>query len=48
VLLDVVSIYVRDDLYSDGIIDQARIDSVGKMGGDGYYIAAEYNELGRP
>lgn len=48
VLLDVVSIYVRDDLYSDGIINQTHIDSVGKMGGDGYYINAEYTELGRP
>ena len=48
VLLDVTSVYVRDDLYSDGIINQAQIDSVGKMGGDGYYIASNYVELERP
>ena len=48
VLLDVVSVYVHDNLYSEGIIDQAQIDSVGKMGGDGYYIAAQYTELERP
>ncbi|MCS5594960.1 MAG: hypothetical protein NZ730_10525 [Porticoccaceae bacterium] len=48
VLLDVTSVYVRDDLYSDGMINQARLDSVGKMGGDGYYVSAEYVEIDRP
>jgi flavin reductase (DIM6/NTAB) family NADH-FMN oxidoreductase RutF len=48
VLLDVTSVYVRDDLYSDGMINQERLDSVGKMGGDGYYVSAKYVEIDRP
>lgn len=48
VFLDVKSINVCDDLYIDGTIDQARINSVGKMGGDGYYMSEKYLELGRP
>ena len=48
VLLDVKSIYVRDDLYRDGLVDQKSIDSVGKMGGDGYSHTSEYVELNRP
>ena len=48
VLLDVISVYVRDDLFAGGIIDQTRIDSVGKMGGDGYRIEAKHVELDRP
>ena len=48
VLLDVKSVYVRDDLYIDGSINQALIDSVGKMGGDGYSLTPEYIELNRP
>jgi flavin reductase (DIM6/NTAB) family NADH-FMN oxidoreductase RutF len=48
VLLDVKSVYVRDDLYIDGGINQQLIDSVGKMGGDGYSTTSKYVELDRP
>ncbi len=48
VMLDVKSVYVRDDLYDDGLINQALIDSVGKMGGDGYSLTSDYLELDRP
>lgn len=48
VLLDVKSIYVNDELLNDTIIDQKAIDSVGKMGGDGYALTREYLELARP
>lgn len=48
VMLDVKSVYVRDDLYDDGLINQALIDSVGKMGGDGYSRTSDYLELERP
>lgn len=48
ILLDVKSIYVKDELYKDGMIDQARIDSVGKMGGDGYSSTQNYLALERP
>ncbi|MFQ3322223.1 MAG: flavin reductase (DIM6/NTAB) family NADH-FMN oxidoreductase RutF [Pseudomonadales bacterium] len=48
VLLDVKSVYVRDDLYMNGRIDQALIDTVGKMGGDTYLANTGYLELNRP
>jgi flavin reductase (DIM6/NTAB) family NADH-FMN oxidoreductase RutF len=48
VLLDVKSVYVRDDLYNDGNINQELIDSVGKMGGDGFSLSSKYIELKRP
>jgi flavin reductase (DIM6/NTAB) family NADH-FMN oxidoreductase RutF len=48
VLLDVKSVYVRDDLYSDEGINQVLIDSVGKMGGDGYSPTSNYIALNRP
>lgn len=48
VLLDVKSVYVRDDLYNDGSINQELIDSVGKMGGDGFSYTTKYVELKRP
>jgi flavin reductase (DIM6/NTAB) family NADH-FMN oxidoreductase RutF len=48
VLLDVKYIYVRDDLYTDEHINQELVDSVGKMGGDGYTHNGKYVELGRP
>jgi flavin reductase (DIM6/NTAB) family NADH-FMN oxidoreductase RutF len=48
VLLDVKSVYVRDDLYSDEGINQVLIDSVGKMGGDGYSLTSSYLALNRP
>ena len=48
ILLDVKCIYVRDDLYQNGVIDQQRIDSVGKMGGDHFSLTTENVELTRP
>lgn len=48
ILLDVKSVYVRDDLYSDDGINQALIDSVGKMGGDGYSHTSHCVSLNRP
>jgi flavin reductase (DIM6/NTAB) family NADH-FMN oxidoreductase RutF len=47
-LLDVKFIYVRDDLYDNGIINQQLIDSVGKMGGDHFSSTAESFTLQRP
>lgn len=48
VLLDVKSVYVRDDLYIEGAINQELIDTVGKMGGDGYSLKPKYVALNRP
>ena len=48
ILLDVKSVYVRNDLYVDGTIDQTLIDSVGKMGGDYYSLTSNRVELNRP
>jgi flavin reductase (DIM6/NTAB) family NADH-FMN oxidoreductase RutF len=48
VLLDVKSVYVRDDLYTDEGINQELIDSVGKMGGDSYSPTTNYVALNRP
>ena len=48
VLLDVNYIYVRDDLYTNDEINQELVDSVGKMGGNGYTHSGNYVELLRP
>jgi flavin reductase (DIM6/NTAB) family NADH-FMN oxidoreductase RutF len=48
VLLDVKSVYIRDDLYIDECIDQELIDSIGKMGGDGYCLTSNNVALNRP
>ncbi|TWX55142.1 flavin reductase family protein [Colwellia hornerae] len=48
VLLDVKFVYVRDDLYSDEGINQVMLDSVGKMGGDGFSLTSAYVALERP
>ena len=49
VLLDVLSIFVRDDLLNDdGAIKQPLLDSVGKMGGDWYAKTMDLFELKRP
>ncbi|WP_067098478.1 flavin reductase family protein [Marinomonas atlantica] len=48
VLLDVVSVFVSDDLYQDGNIDQQALGSVGKMGGDFYSFTKELTALTRP
>jgi flavin reductase (DIM6/NTAB) family NADH-FMN oxidoreductase RutF len=48
ILLDVKFIYVRDDLYKNGNIDQQLVDSVGKMGGDHFSLTSKNVELNRP
>jgi flavin reductase (DIM6/NTAB) family NADH-FMN oxidoreductase RutF len=48
ILLDVKFVYVRDDLYNDGNINQNLIDSVGKMGGDHFNFTSKNVELKRP
>jgi flavin reductase (DIM6/NTAB) family NADH-FMN oxidoreductase RutF len=48
ILLDVKCVYVRDDLYKDGSIDQHLLDSVGKMGGDHFAYTSNMVELTRP
>jgi len=48
ILLDVKFVYVRDDLYNDGNIDQKLIESVGKMGGDYFSFTTNHVELKRP
>ena len=48
ILLDVKFVYVRDDLYGNGLIDQQLVDSVGKLGGDSFSLTSEKIELGRP
>jgi flavin reductase (DIM6/NTAB) family NADH-FMN oxidoreductase RutF len=48
VLLDVKYIYVEDDLYTNKAIDQKRVDTVGKMGGDTFSFSPENIELNRP
>jgi len=48
ILLDVKSVYVRDDLYVEGVINQELIDSVGKMGGDHFSLTSKNVVLSRP
>jgi flavin reductase (DIM6/NTAB) family NADH-FMN oxidoreductase RutF len=48
ILLDVKFVYVRDDLYKDGNINQQSIDSVGKMGGNLFSLTSKRVELNRP
>lgn len=48
ILLDVKSVYVRDDLYVNGNINQQLIDSVGKMGGNHFSLTSENVEINRP
>lgn len=48
IMLDVKSIYVRDDLYDNGIINQHLVNSVGKMGSDFFSLTSEMLELQRP
>ena len=48
ILLDVKYVYVRDDLYLDGNIDQQSIDSVGKMGGSDFRLSTRNITLIRP
>ncbi|WP_420598079.1 flavin reductase family protein [Neptuniibacter sp.] len=48
VLLDVKSVYVLDELLSEGRIDQSKITTVGKLGGDFYAVLPEKVEISRP
>ena len=48
ILLDVKCIYVHDTLYENGTINQALVNSVGKMGGDYFSLTTERVELTRP
>jgi flavin reductase (DIM6/NTAB) family NADH-FMN oxidoreductase RutF len=48
ILLDVKYIYVRDDLYVNGNINQQSIDSVGKMGGDTFTLTSNTIDINRP
>lgn len=48
ILLDVKFVYVRDDLYEDGNINQELIDSIGKMGGDYFNLSSKKLKLNRP
>ncbi|MFA0438472.1 flavin reductase [Vibrio sp. 10N.286.49.C2] len=48
IMLDVKHIYVRDDLYNEGQIDQTLLDSIGKMGGDAFATTSEQINLTRP
>ena len=48
ILLDVKFVYVRNDLYIDGTINQKLVDSVGKMGGDHYCLTSKNIEIKPP
>jgi len=48
ILLDVKFVYVRDDLYGNGLINQQLVDSIGKLGGDSFSLTSEKVELSRP
>ncbi|MFK8012065.1 MAG: flavin reductase family protein [Marinicellaceae bacterium] len=48
VLLDVQSIFVNEDLYDEGLINQKSINSVGKMGADFYSLTTHLKEIHRP
>jgi flavin reductase (DIM6/NTAB) family NADH-FMN oxidoreductase RutF len=48
ILLDVKYVYIRNDLYKNGSIDQQLVDSVGKMGGDIFSLNAKNVMLNRP
>ena len=48
VLLDVKAIFVKDELLTDNGINQHLLDSVGKMGGDGFSLTRQLVEFDRP
>ena len=48
VLLDVKSIYIKDELYIGDNIDQTLLDTVGKMGGSEYCHTTHLSSLNRP
>lgn len=47
-LLDVVGISVADALLQDGVVDAALLDTIGKLGGDGYCSTRQRLALQRP
>jgi flavin reductase (DIM6/NTAB) family NADH-FMN oxidoreductase RutF len=48
ILLDVQCVYVQDELYENGHINQQLLDTVGKMGGDFFSLTSKNVELKRP
>ncbi len=49
VICDIVRVHVRDEvLGSDGRVDPARLDTVGRLGGEGYATTRDRFELERP
>ena len=48
ILLDVLQIHVADEALQSGIIDPARLDALGKLGGDYYATTRELLEMPRP
>lgn len=48
ILLDLMGVFVNDDLIKEGLIDPARLDAVGKMGGDDYNLTRELIKAKRP
>lgn len=48
ILLDVKYVYVQDDLYESGNINQQLVKTVGKMGGDYFGLSSKVIEINRP
>ena len=48
ILLDVTHIYVQDDMIENGMINQDKLDTVGKMGADFFTLTKQLVELKRP
>ena len=48
ILLDVKCVYVRDELYENGTINQQSLKAVGKLGGDYFSLHCKSVELDRP
>ncbi|WP_029933327.1 flavin reductase family protein [Thiomicrospira pelophila] len=48
ILLDLIGVFVDDNLIKDGLIDSAQLDAVGKMGGDDYNLTRELIKAKRP
>ena len=47
-LLDVQAIYVDDRVWNGTMIDQEKLNSLGKMGGDFYSLTSDLRKLSRP
>ncbi|GAB2991110.1 hypothetical protein [Psychrosphaera aestuarii] len=48
ILLDATHIYVQDDLIENGMINQDKLDTVGKMAADFFSLTKQLVELKRP